>query len=139
VKVLRVNRNALLIMDSDKTKSGQKLTPTKKRIISEMESLDEMVRVTAGKEVENYIPVDALRSFYSLPDLEPLEQYADICEYLDGIEAGEGNRFIRNKVPFARKITPLITRESMKQVHDLEKKINEAHARILTWNGISPA
>ncbi len=135
VKVFRVNRNALIIMDSDKRKPQHRLNQTKHRIISEIEEYGDMAWVTAGKEVENYIPVEALRSLYSTTKLAPLGRYADMAEYLNTIKAGEGNRFLRNKALFAERVAPHITRGSLATVFDLEAKISTAYRRILEWNG----
>lgn len=94
-----------------------------------------MAWVTAGKEVENYIPVQALRSLYSINDLASIERYADAAEYLKGIEAGEGDRFLRNKALFAERVPPHITRDSLTEILDLEAKMSDAYRRILEWNG----
>jgi putative ATP-dependent endonuclease of the OLD family len=138
VKIFRVNRNALIIMDSDRRKAGQHLNGTKRRIIREVEDVGDMAWVTAGKEVENYIPGDALRSLCSNDDLPPLKRYADLKEYLNGIESDEGERFVRNKVLFAEKVLPHITKDNLAEVLDLEDKISKAYRRILEWNGVTP-
>jgi hypothetical protein len=137
VKIFEVNRNALVIIDSDKRESGQELDGTKRRIISEVEEIGDMVWVTAGREVENYIPVAALEALYSVDGLPSLEQYADISTYLNDIEAKAGEKYLRNKVLFAGEVIPHINRDSLKDVLDLENKIAEALERILTWNGSS--
>ncbi len=138
VKIFRVNRNALIIMDSDKKKSRQKLNNTKRRIISEIKEVGDMAWVTDGKEVENYIPGDALQSLYSRADLPPLERYADVQEYLNNVRDGEGDRFVRNKVLLAERVIPHITRENLTEVLDLERQISTAYRRILEWNGLTP-
>ena len=138
VKVLRVNRNALLIMDSDRQKPRQKLNETKQRIISEIKEYGDMAWVTNGKEVENYIPIEALKSLYSTSNTHLLERYTDISEYLNRVKPGEGKRFLRNKVLFAERVIPHITRDSLAQTLDLERKIKEAYDQILKWNGLTP-
>jgi hypothetical protein len=137
VKIFEVNRNALVILDSDRRKFGHELNETKRRIISEVQDVGDMVWVTAGREVENYIPVSALESLYSVDSLPPLEPFADIAAYLDKIEDGEGAKYLRNKVLFAGKIIPHITRDGLTVVLDLEYKMVEAHQRILEWNRAS--
>ena len=139
VKIFRVNRNALLIMDSDRRKPRQKLNDTKRRIISEIKEVGDMAWVTAGKEVENYIPADALQSLYpTTVDLPPLEQYEDVKEYLDQIKAGEGERFVRNKVLFAERVISHITRGALTETLDLERQVSTAYRRILEWNSLTP-
>lgn len=136
VKIFEVNRNAIVILDSDKRESGQALNETKRRIIFEIEEMGDMAWVTAGREVENYLPVNALESLYSVDSLPPLEPFADIAAHLDKIEDEAGAKYLRNKVLFAGKIIPHITRDDL-QVLDLEDKIAEAHQRILEWNHAS--
>ena len=135
VKIFEVNRNAIVILDSDKRESGQALNDTKRRIISEIEEVGDMAWVTAGREVENYLPISALESLYSINDLPTLEPYKDIAEYLNNIKAEEGDKYLRNKVLFAGKIIPHITENGLTGVLDLEDKIAIAHDRILEWNG----
>ena len=136
VKIFEVNRNAIVILDSDKRESGQALNETKHRIISEIEEMGNMAWVTAGREIENYLPGNALESLYSVDPLPLLEPFADIAAYLDKIKDEEGAKYLRNKVLFAGKIIPHITRHDL-QVLDLEDKIAEAHQRILAWNRAS--
>jgi hypothetical protein len=135
VKIFEVNRNAIVILDSDRREPGQALNETKRRIISEIEEVGDMAWVTAGREVENYLPISALESLYSIADLPPLEPYEDIAEYLNRIEAKEGDIYLRKKVLFAGKVIPHITEDGLTGVLDLEDKIATARDRILEWNG----
>jgi len=66
VKIFEVNRNAIVILDSDRREPGQALNETKRRIISEIEEVGDMAWVTAGRDVENYLPISALESLYSV-------------------------------------------------------------------------
>lgn len=135
VKILRVNRNAIMLIDSDKRRSNESLNTTKQRIISEVETFGGMAWVTAGKEVENYIPAQAISSLYGRDAATSLERYGDFSEFLDGLSDEEGRRFLRNKVLYAEKICPHITVEDMTVSFDLKAKINEACNRIRSWNG----
>ena len=54
--------------------------------------------------------------------------------YLDGIKAGKGNRFLRNKALFAEKLIPHITRDSLTEVFDLEAKVSTANHPIRKGN-----
>lgn len=138
VKILRVNRNAIVIIDSDRRKPRQKINATKRRIISEIEQVGGMAWVTAGKEVENYVPVCALQRLFPTSDIPPLKQYADIRDCLNAAKAGDGDRFERSKVLFAKKVVPHIDRDGLKSVLDLERKIATAYMHIVGWNGANP-
>lgn len=56
IKLLRINRNSYVIMDSDKESSDDGVNKTKERIIN---SFKDSCWVTEGREIENYIPYDA--------------------------------------------------------------------------------
>ena len=56
IKLLRINRNSYVIMDSDKESSNDGANKTKERIIN---SFKDSCWVTEGREIENYIPYDA--------------------------------------------------------------------------------
>jgi putative ATP-dependent endonuclease of the OLD family len=137
VKILRVNRHAVLLMDSDCRTPRDALNQTKLRIISEIESFGGMVWVTSGKEVENYLPVSAIRSYYNDPEIRSIEPFQDPAEYLDKIRKGDGSRFRRSKVLFAEQIIPHIAAEHLNEPPNLITKLLDAVRTIRSWNGLS--
>lgn len=137
VKILRINRNAILIVDSDRECESQPINATKDRILSEIKVVGGMAWLTAGKEIENYIPNQAVASLYGNSNLTPLEPYKDIVEYLDEVKAGEGKRLLRNKVLFAEQVCPHIDREGIMNTLDLPDQLTSAYNHIRTWNGSS--
>lgn len=136
VKILWVNRNAILIIDSDRTKKGASINSTKQRILSEIGKVGGLGWVTAGKEIENYIPNQALASYYKKDHLPPLDPYEDVEEYLNTVKNGEGNRFSRKKVLFAEHICPHISKEAIIGNLDLHDQISAALKIIYIWNGL---
>ena len=60
VNILTVNRNAVLVMDSDKSKEADEINDTKKRMTKEVEDAGGLVWTTLGREIENYIPQPSL-------------------------------------------------------------------------------
>jgi hypothetical protein len=56
-----LNRNLAILMDSDKTNEADTINDTKKRIIAEF-TAPAISWVTAGREVENYIPHQVLQN-----------------------------------------------------------------------------
>lgn len=134
VKILRVNRNALILIDSDKDKSEDQLNTTKKRIVSEIEKLKGMAWVTQGREVENYLPLAAIQNKIANATELPGE-FEDFVEYLERIEAGTGKRFARNKVMFAEMMIPAFTKENIACQLDLNDRLTTAVAMIRKWNG----
>jgi putative ATP-dependent endonuclease of the OLD family len=136
IKLLHLNQHSLLIADSD-CKSG-KDTPnaTKQRLAAEINSIGGRSWITAGKEIENYLPVQALREYHQQPDLLELNRYQSFPNYLDAkVESGLGKRFERQKPMYAREIAPLFTRENLSTVLDLSERLDEFVALIQKWNG----
>lgn len=58
ISLRRLNRNISILIDSDKKSPHAKLNDTKRRIIQEFG--DEAAWVTAGREIENYVPPDMI-------------------------------------------------------------------------------
>jgi hypothetical protein len=136
VKILKVNRNAIILADSDKRNNKQQINPTKRRIISEIEAIGGLAWVTAGKEIENYIPLQALSNLFSDNNLPPLNRYQDFENYLDKAKRGAGKAYRRNKVLFAENVCPHLTKDMLINRLDLGNKISEAYKHILRWNGL---
>jgi len=136
VKILRVNKNAILLIDSDKKEETSGINATKQRLVSEMQSFGGIAWVTAGREIENYLPLSAIQARISTAQL-PLGQFEDIAEYLDRLEPGAGKKFERNKVLFAESVLPELTRESLRGTLDLSERLAEAISKIKGWNGLA--
>ncbi len=131
VKILKVNYNAIIIIDSDKTNEEDGINETKNRIVSEMDKIGAISWITAGTEVENYIPKQALASFYKGKKTYDIPRYGNIKDVLNKIKDGEGDRL--NKVEFARDICSHITLKNA-NVLKLEEKISSVLEQIRQWN-----
>lgn len=62
IRLLRINRNLSIIIDSDRETVHSDLNATKIRIQSEMDKIGAQVWITDGYTIENYVPRDWLRS-----------------------------------------------------------------------------
>jgi ABC-type ATPase involved in cell division len=62
ISLRRLNRNMAILIDSDRTKSRTRLNATKRRVVEEMESHDEMAWVSWGYTIENYVSPDLLNA-----------------------------------------------------------------------------
>jgi hypothetical protein len=136
VKVLRINRNAIIIIDSDRSRRRSELNNTKKRIIREVENIGGMAWVTNGRTIENYLPDEALRSRFGLSILPRHTRFSEFAVYLDRMAPGEGKKFLRNKALFAEKMLPHITKEALAEALDLGTQLRRAGEFIRHWNGI---
>ncbi len=136
IYILRLNKNAAIIMDSDKKKSSDKINQTKKRISEEIKGMGGLVWITQGKEIENYLPSLAIAKLYGKPELPALGQYEEFAEYLcKSIGDDESKKFVNGKPQFAADICPLLTKENS-VVLDWSKKINQLCCKISDWNKI---
>ena len=132
-----VNRNAIFLTDSDRQYPRQRLNATKQRIRQEINDIGAIFWETKGKEIENYIPHDAIALLFEKNLDKQIEQYQLFSDYLDKmIRKGEGKKFLSNKVLFAEKICPHLCREYLMPILDLEERLNEVCKHINKWNAI---
>ena len=138
IAILRLNRNAVILMDSDKKTPDDVINDTKRRIEKEMNEISGMVWITDGREIENYIPCETIAQYYNRPKLPPLKQFESIAEYIcNEIGNDECIDFKRDKVGFAAGICPLLTKESIQDKPDLSEKLNLLCQHIRKWNDIN--
>lgn len=82
VQILRVNRHAAILIDSDKVNEQSSLNSTKQRLITEVQSMSGFSWVTAGREIENYLPLAGIQAVY--PDVKrQIGQYELFPEFLN--------------------------------------------------------
>lgn len=136
VQILRVNKNAIIIMDSDKRNSKTRLNGTKTRIRDEMAKMDALCWITKGREIENYVSGVTVAWLCQQAEARTVGRYESFSTYLDEIKKGEGHRFLANKVLFAERASRHIQAEHM-EVLDLRAQLSEACRRIREWNGLS--
>lgn len=61
ISLRRLNRHSAILIDSDKKDENDKINQTKERVREEFEEGPGYAWITAGREIENYIPFDMLR------------------------------------------------------------------------------
>lgn len=132
ISILTTNRNAAIVIDSDKRNRQASINETKKRVVGEFEGLNMFNWVTKGKEIENYIPVQALQDLLLNSKLKQCTQYELFPQYIERHYKG----FIGKKVAFANTIVPFLTKDNSEKMMDLEKKIKDLYAFIGKWNGM---
>jgi len=138
VAILRINRNAIIIIDSDKKKSSDRINKTKERIRKEITDIDGLDWVTSGREIENYIPSAVIAQYYGKKKFKPLGNFDDIAAYLEeNISAQESDKFNRGKVKFAANICSMLTKDSLSGVSDLTDQLEKTCNKIKQWNGLT--
>lgn len=130
ISIITTNRNAAIVIDSDKRNQAMSLNDTKKRIIQEFNKLDMFCWVTKGKEIENYIPKEAVELMFGKEIKEDCEKYGLFPDYISSYYKNFSNR----KVPFANSIKDYITKENSLSVLDLKTQITKLYKSIREWN-----
>lgn len=128
INILLTNRNAAIVIDSDKRTTHARLNDTKKRIIMEFEKSNAFCWVTKGKEIENYLEKEAIEKSFGISTIEQCQQYQLFPEYIETVCSNF------KKVDFAQKVTPNITVEGISKMMDLEKQIVKLIEVIKGWN-----
>lgn len=137
IDILNVNKNALLVIDSDKARQGDRLNTTKQRLVREIEAVGGKAWITAGREIENYIHKGAINTLYSTHNAPQVRLYDKFKNYLDRFKAGEGEKYQKNKVLYAEEVLPGLTKQGLSDLHDVQEKMEMVISEIKKWNSIS--
>lgn len=130
ISIITTNRNAAIVMDSDKRFRSDKLNDTKKRIMSEFDQLGMFYWVTNGKEVENYLPKQAVETMLNISIPNECGQYNLFPDFIDPYYKS----FSHKKVPFANAVKEFITADNSSGILDLKKQIEKLYRHIQAWN-----
>ncbi len=130
INILTTNRNAAIVIDSDKTSKSIKINDTKKRIMTEFDALNMFHWVTRGKEIENYLPKQAIEAMFNVRIKTPCKQYQLFPEFIKKYYKS----FSSKKVPFANEIKGYITKDDSIEILDLKKQIEHLYKQVQKWN-----
>lgn len=130
INIITTNRNAAIIIDSDKRYRSDQINDTKKRIVNEFDSLGMFHWVTKGKEIENYLPQEAVEAMLGTTLTGGCTQYQLFPDFISPYYKS----FSSKKVPFANKIKGYITLENSSAILDLKKQIEKLYIHIQAWN-----
>lgn len=129
INILTMNRNAIMVMDSDKKTLYSRINDTKRRIRDELKKKEMFCWITKGKEIENYVAAEAVNKLFKceLPQIEPYEQFPDYIGKYD-------KSFISHKVETARKLCEYITSDNSEGILDLSENTIKIYEIIKSWN-----
>lgn len=130
INIITTNRNAAIVIDSDKKTRSTKINDTKKRITNEFTRLGMFYWVTKGKEIENYLPKQAIESMLDITLQNDCGQYQLFPDYISPYYKSFSNK----KVPFANSIKGFITVDNSTGILDLKKQIETLYDHIQKWN-----
>ena len=136
ISILRVNRNSLIMIDSDKKNKQAQLNNTKKRIITEMENNSGIAWVTNGKEIENYISSKVIAKWLGENDiaLKQCKQYENFFDHLDSLVSGKGKYFKEHKPLLAGTLESYFEKEDLENILDLSQQLTKFCNKIKDWN-----
>ena len=136
LSVLRTNRNAVVVMDSDKNKANKEINDTKKRIIKEIEEIGGISWTTKGREIENYLPFDVVGKIFELSLKTQIKRNEKFKDYLNCSRKGAGDKYVNNKPGYASIIAAELTKENLSVGLGIEKDISAICERIKKWNEV---
>lgn len=128
INILKTNRHVAIVIDSDKKIKGGHINDTKRRIRDEFKSMGSFCWITEGREIENYLSVDAVNQVHN-KSLNQIGQYESFPEYIRNCDAS----FANHKVDSARKYAQFITEENSYDVLDLKDKVLNLYGQIKKW------
>lgn len=118
IHLLKINRHSYVVMDSDKTSEDAEL---KARVIRISKELPSSHWITAGKEIENYLPAEVLSNYFEeTVSLAKNQIFPNMY-----MKHKKTKHF--DKVAFASNIVnnPQYTKENLSRCLDLEVKVRE--------------
>lgn len=132
IELLKINRNAYILMDRDGKTTTTSLNRTKKRIQTEIGNLH---WITKGREVENYLTENTINNWLSTKNNTSgqfIHSNDDKIE--DSISlTNQTIKYNLNKSKYAKEIIEYITSDDL-DILDLRKKITQLIIEIKKWN-----
>lgn len=111
INLLLLNKNSVILIDSDKRTKFGRLNKTKKRIQEEYRKQNQFCWITKGKEIENYLTADVIEKSISKNIMSDLGLFENIEDYLECIKKGLGVKYARSKVKFAKQCCNFINKK----------------------------
>lgn len=135
VSILKINRNAAVIVDSDKRGEGDEINATKTRVLQEIQAVGGLGWITEGREVENYLSPSVVAKLTNkdMAEIPTVGQFVDFFAYLDGVAPGLGKKYREKKPLLAEAVAPYLTRDSM-TLFGLGAQMDALCQQIRRWN-----
>lgn len=135
VNLINVNRNSIVIIDSDKKSPHSTINSTKKRIKEECDKNNTMCWITKGREIENYIPDALIKKVKGFEKSKKIySQFQNMEDFLDSLQKGLGKQFLRDKIAFSREVLSNVEINDFINSLDLNTKMKKLIKNISSWN-----
>lgn len=135
VKLLRINRHAIVLFDHDGDSEDDELNKAKTRVLGELQEHGGLGWVTKGREVENYIPPDVLVAQAGLSAEDVADPYFDVPKALKYAQSKQGVMYrATGKVGLAITLRDSLKKEALGAHLDLAEKLDSVVQKIREWN-----
>jgi len=134
IDLVTINKNAAIVIDSDRSKEKGRLNSTKSRIKLEFERIGSMVWVTKGREIENYVHPEVIASLFAVSANAVPQKLQSVMEWV--LADPKRKRISPDKITLASKVVDRTMDVSGLSVLDLEGQVRELVARIEKWNNM---
>jgi len=134
ISMLKVNRNFIILIDSDKRNRQAQINQTKRRIVDEFDTLGELAWVTKGREIENYIPKEAVDNLFEVGNSTQVGKYDSFFDHIDSFTQNEGKKYFSKKSLLSENLIGFMTRDNLSPILDLNNRLNDVCTRIRSWN-----
>jgi len=139
IHILKINQNAVVVMDSDRKQGCGPLNKTKQRVREECERSGGICWVTDGREIENYLPervvvatCEDLVGKQITIAMRPYDKFEDTLSQALKTARARSLDYSADKVKYARKFAQRFELADMDS--ELGKRIEEIAAKIKYWN-----
>lgn len=125
----RISRHSIIVMDSDLGSEGEPLDPYKLGIRASAEAAGGIGWITAGKTIENYIPLRIMRNVGYAGTADGV-WYLDVPKFMADRVPAIGRR----KVRIAEYIAPQMTLEDLVYTGDLGTQLDYICTKLRIWS-----
>ena len=134
IDLITINKNAAVVIDSDRRAEGGRLNTTKLRVKHEFEAAGALVWVTRGREIENYIHPRILKQLFSESAAGTSDKFTSVFDWITNDK--KMKKTAPSKMALATAVTDLIVEVQELDVLDLEERLGELVRRIMDWNNM---
>jgi hypothetical protein len=139
IHILRINQNAIVMMDSDIKHADDPLTQTKQRVCQECKANGGICWVTDGREIENYLPervvaaaCEELVGKQIAIAIGPYDKFEDTLSQALKTARARSLDYSADKVKYTRKFAQHFKLADMGS--QLREHIEEIAAKVKYWN-----
>lgn len=127
IPLLKLNRNAFVVMDRDGFSSTSKINSTKRRVKEEVG--DKNCWITKGREIENYLTEKTLKKWLKIDKIS-IHSDKKIEEIVSNVSKIKYNQA---KSKYSKEIIKEVTLEDI-EILDLKLRLNQLIRKIINWN-----